>query len=82
MTFRIAAVQPISHRPGEDERNVADAVLCLIETYMSDDVKRKVSVCSCCNQDGKSPLELLSQRRTASNKNRRVGIRQFFFRHS
>ena len=26
MTFRIAVVQPISHRPGEDERNVADAV--------------------------------------------------------
>jgi predicted amidohydrolase len=25
MTFRIAVVQPISHRPGEDERNVADA---------------------------------------------------------
>jgi hypothetical protein len=63
-------------------QNVADAVLCLIETYMSDDVKRKVSVCSCCNQVGKSPLELLSQRRTSSNKNRRVGIRQFFFRQS
>ena len=26
MTFRIAVVQPISHRPGEDESNVADAV--------------------------------------------------------
>ena len=26
MTFRIAVVQPISHRPGDDERNVADAV--------------------------------------------------------
>ncbi len=26
MTFRIAVVQPISHRPGEDEANVADAV--------------------------------------------------------
>jgi len=26
MTFRIAVVQPISHPPGEDERNVADAV--------------------------------------------------------
>ena len=26
MTFRIAAVQPISHRPPEDERNVGDAV--------------------------------------------------------
>ena len=26
MTFRIAIVQPISHRPPEDERNVADAV--------------------------------------------------------
>src|ERR1700722_14912191 len=25
MTFRIAVVQPISHRPGDDERNVADA---------------------------------------------------------
>ena len=26
MTFRIAIVQPISHPPGEDEANVADAV--------------------------------------------------------
>ena len=26
MTFRIAVVQPIAHRPGEDEKNVADAV--------------------------------------------------------
>jgi predicted amidohydrolase len=26
MTFRIAVVQPISHRPGEDQANVADAV--------------------------------------------------------
>jgi len=46
MTFRIAIVQPISHRPGEDERNVADAVaavehaahegahfICFPETY-------------------------------------------------
>jgi len=46
MTFRIAVVQPIAHRPGEDERNVADAVgyieraaaagahfVCLPETY-------------------------------------------------
>jgi predicted amidohydrolase len=46
MTFRIAVVQPISHRPGEDERNVADAVrtiehaaaegahfVCFPETY-------------------------------------------------
>ena len=46
MTFRIAVVQPISHRPGEDEANVADAVqtveqaarggadfVCLPETY-------------------------------------------------
>jgi len=46
MTFRIAIVQPISHRPGEDERNVADAVsaiehaahegadfVCFPETY-------------------------------------------------
>jgi predicted amidohydrolase len=46
MTFRIAVVQPISHRPGEDEANVADAVhtiehaarqgadfICLPETY-------------------------------------------------
>jgi hypothetical protein len=62
--------------------NVADAVLCLIETYMSDDVKRKVSVCSCCNQVGKSSLELWSRRRTTSNKNRRVGIRHFFSRQS
>jgi len=30
MTFRIAVVQPIAHRPGEDEANVADAV-ALIE---------------------------------------------------
>jgi predicted amidohydrolase len=46
MTFRIAVVQPISHRPGEAERNVADAVqaieraagegadfVCFPETY-------------------------------------------------
>ena len=46
MTFRIAVVQPISHRPGEDEGNVADAVrtveraagegadfVCFPETY-------------------------------------------------
>ena len=46
MTFRIAVVQPISHPPGEDEANVADAVrhieraaadganfVCLPETY-------------------------------------------------
>jgi predicted amidohydrolase len=46
MTFRIAVVQPISHRPGDDEANVADAVrtieqaarqgadfICLPETY-------------------------------------------------
>ena len=46
MTFRIAVVQPISHRPGEDERNVVDAVraveraagegaafVCFPETY-------------------------------------------------
>src|ERR1700726_4334593 len=46
MTFRIAIVQPISHRPGEDEHNVADAVraiehaahegadfVCFPETY-------------------------------------------------
>jgi predicted amidohydrolase len=46
MTFRIAIVQPISHPPGEDERNVADAVraieraagegaafICFPETY-------------------------------------------------
>src|SRR5579864_8752264 len=46
MTFRIAIVQPISHRPGEDEGNVADAVsaiehaahegadfVCFPETY-------------------------------------------------
>ena len=26
MTFRIAVVQPITHRPPEDENNVADAV--------------------------------------------------------
>ncbi len=35
MTFRIAVVQPISHRPGEDERNVADAVAA-IERSASD----------------------------------------------
>jgi predicted amidohydrolase len=46
MTFRIATVQPISHPPGEDERNVAEAVravehaahegadfVCFPETY-------------------------------------------------
>jgi predicted amidohydrolase len=46
MNFRIAVVQPISHRPGEDEANVADAVrmiaraaadgahfVCFPETY-------------------------------------------------
>jgi predicted amidohydrolase len=46
MTFRIAVVQPISHRPGEDERNIAEAVrtiehaagegahfVCFPETY-------------------------------------------------
>jgi predicted amidohydrolase len=46
MTFRIAVVQPIAHRPGEDENNIADAVatveraaaqgahfVCLPETY-------------------------------------------------
>lgn len=46
MTFRIAVVQPISHRPGEDEANVGDAVatvaraaaegahfVCFPETY-------------------------------------------------
>jgi predicted amidohydrolase len=46
MTFRIAIVQPISHPPGEDERNIADAVdaieraahegadfVCFPETY-------------------------------------------------
>jgi hypothetical protein len=26
MTFRIAVVQPITHRPPDEERNVADAV--------------------------------------------------------
>jgi len=29
MTFRIAIVQPIAYRPGEDERNVADAVTAI-----------------------------------------------------
>ena len=46
MTFRIAVVQPISHPPGKDEANVADAVraieraagegaqfVCFPETY-------------------------------------------------
>src|SRR2546423_8122626 len=46
MSFRIAVVQPISHRPGEDEANIADAVrtieraaadgahfVCFPETY-------------------------------------------------
>jgi hypothetical protein len=28
MSFRIAIVQPILHRPGDGERNVADAVRC------------------------------------------------------
>jgi hypothetical protein len=62
-------------------RNVADAVLCLIETYMSDSVRRKVLVCSCCAQDGKSPFELWSERRTQTHKNRRTGFLQFFSRH-
>lgn len=62
-------------------QNVADAVLCLIETYMSDSVRRKVLVCSCCNQDGKSPFDLWPQRRAATNKNRRAGFRHFFSRH-
>jgi hypothetical protein len=31
-------------------RNVTDAVLCLIEAYMSDDVRRHVSVCNCCKK--------------------------------
>lgn len=34
-------------------RNVADAVLGLIETYMTNDVRRNVSVCSCCSKGGK-----------------------------
>ena len=29
MTFRIAVVQPISHRPGEDEKNIPDAVAAI-----------------------------------------------------
>lgn len=62
-------------------RNVADAVLCLIEAYMSDDVRRKVLVCNCCNQDGRSPFDVWSARRTAANKHRRVGFRNFFSRH-
>src|SRR3954447_2682039 len=46
MTFRIAVVQPIAHRPGEDEANVAEAAryieraaadgahfVCFPETY-------------------------------------------------
>jgi len=46
MTFRIAVVQPVSHRPGEDEANIPDAVrhieraaadganfVCFPETY-------------------------------------------------
>ena len=46
MTFRIAVVQPISHKPGEDQNNTADAVrhiqraaaeganfVCFPETY-------------------------------------------------
>ena len=46
MTFRIAVVQPISHKPGEDHNNTADAVrhiaraaaeganfVCFPETY-------------------------------------------------
>ena len=31
-------------------RNVADAVLGLIETYMSDGVRRRVSVCTCARE--------------------------------
>jgi hypothetical protein len=46
MTFRIAVVQPITHRPPDDERNVADAAqaieraagessefVCFLENY-------------------------------------------------
>ena len=36
-------------------RNVADAVLGLIETYMSDDVRRRVTVCSCCGGKALKP---------------------------
>ena len=35
-------------------RDVADAVLGLIETYMSADVRRNVSVCPCCRKGGKT----------------------------
>jgi hypothetical protein len=37
---------------------VADAVLCLIETYMSDDVRRNVSVCGCCSKGGKHTFDV------------------------
>ena len=36
-------------------RNVADAVLVLIETYMCDGVRRQVSVCNCAR--GRSPAD-------------------------
>ena len=36
-------------------RNVADAVLALIETYMCDGVRRQVSVCNCAR--GGSPAD-------------------------
>lgn len=35
--------------------NVTDAVLRLIETYMSDDVRRNVSVCNCTK--GGKPID-------------------------
>jgi hypothetical protein len=38
-------------------RDVADAVLGLIETYMSADVRRNVSVCSCCRKGGKPAFD-------------------------
>ena len=38
-------------------RNVADAVLGLIEIYMSEDIRRNVSVCSCCNKGGKAAFD-------------------------
>lgn len=36
-------------------RNVAEAVLDLISTYMSDDVRRTVSVCGCAKSGKPTP---------------------------
>jgi hypothetical protein len=55
MTFRIAVVQPICHRPGTDEANVADAVRA-IERAAADGAHfaRSSRACSGRNGSGRS----------------------------